>query len=127
MTLMGSKMDPLPYITEGLDLPSEQPVHPGQAHDYVGIYVIDEEPRIVVSLTNAFLKFGKIENWSPSFKCGLPVTIGPSEKKERFFQIRFTGIPGDREEFVRSKLCVRSVEVIAIHRMFEGETPPMVR
>jgi len=117
----------LPYITEGLDLPSEQPLVPGEANAYVGIYVIDEEPRIVMTLTNPFLKFGKIENWSPSFECDLPVDVGPSEKKERFFQIRFVGIPGERETRVHRKLCVRSVRVVSIQKMFEGENPPMVR
>ena len=120
-------MKPLPYITEGLDLPREQPLVPGEAHDYVGIYVLDEEPRIVVTLTNSFLKFGKTENWAPVFKCEFPMTIAPSEKKERYFQIRFTGIPGEREESVRAKLCVRNVAVVAIQKMFEGENPPMVR
>lgn len=120
-------MKPLPYITEGLDLPPAQPMVPGEAHDYVGIYVLDEEPRIVVALTNPFLKFGQTENWAPVFKCDLPLVIAPSEKKERFFQIRFTGIPSEREKFVRAKLCVRSVSIVAIQKMFEGENPPMVR
>lgn len=117
----------LPYITEGLDLPPEQPLVPGQANDYVGIYVLDDEPRIVVALTNPYLKFGETENWAPVFKCDLPLVIASSEKKERFYQIRFTGIPSEREEFVRAKLCVRSVSVVAIQKMFEGENPPMVR
>ena len=120
-------MMPLPYITDGLDLPPEQPVIPGEARDYVGIYVVAEEPRIVIALTNPVMKFGKTENWSPVFKCDLPIVIDPSEKKERFFQIRFTGIPSEREAFVREKLCVRSVAVVAIHKMFEGENPPMIR
>lgn len=120
-------MKQLPYITEGLELPLEQPINPGQAHDYVGIYVLDDEPHIVVTLTNPFLKFGKVENWAPVFECDLPMDIAPSDKQERFFQIRFTGIPSEREEFVRAKLCVRSVTVVAIQKMFEGENPPIVR
>ena len=120
-------MPSLPYVTEGLDLPAEQPVAPGQANDYVGIYVVDEEPRIVMTLSNPFLKFGTVENWAPIFECDLPFVIAPSERKERFFQIRFTGIPSERETFVSGKLCVRSVRVVSIQKMFEGENPPMVR
>jgi len=120
-------MKPPRYVTEGLALPLEQPVVSGQAHDYVGIYVLDEDPRIVVTLSNPLLKFGKIENWEPVFKCEFPIEIASSDKKERFFQIRFTGIPNEREKFVSGNLCVRSVTVIAIQKMFEGENPPMVR
>lgn len=120
-------MDPIPFVTEGLDLPAEQPMTPGQAHGYVGIYVIDAEPRIVISLTNPFLKFGKIENWAPVFECALPIVIGASAKQERFFQIRFTGIPGERENFVQGKLCVRNVRIISIQKMFEGQNPPIIR
>ena len=108
-------------------MPPEQPVVPGEARDYVGIYVVDEEPRMVIALTNPVLKFGRIENWSPVFKCDLPIVISPSERKERFFQIRFTGIPSEREAFVRERLCVRSVAVVAIHKMFEGQNLPIVR
>ena len=124
---VGQKMEPLPYVTAGLDLPPEQPVVVGAARDYIGIYVIDEEPRIVVTLTNPFLKFGKVENWSPSFECEIPVVIDVSKKNERFFQIRFTGVPSERETFASGKLCVRSVKVVSIQKMFEGENPPMVR
>lgn len=120
-------MNSLPYVTEGLDLPPEQPMVAGQANRYVGIYVLDEEPRIVMTLTNTFLKFGKIENWAPVFECTLPVVISSSQKKERFYQLRFTGIPSEREEFVSGKLCVRSVRVVSIQKMFEGENPPMIR
>lgn len=120
-------MMPLPYVSEGLNLPPEQPVVPGEARAYVGIYVVDEEPRIVIALTNPVLKFGRTENWSPVFKCELPIVIAPSEKKERYFQIRFIGIPGQREAFVREKLCVRGVAVVSIQKMFEGEQPPIVR
>jgi hypothetical protein len=100
---------------------------PGQPNDYVGIYIVDEEPRIVMVLSNPFLKFGTVENWAPVFACELPLVIGPSEKKARFFQIRFTGIPSDREVFVSGKLCVRRVRVVSIQKMFEGENPPIVR
>jgi hypothetical protein len=120
-------MNELPYVTQGLDLPPEQPMVPGQAHGYVGIYVVDEEPRIVMTLSSPFLKFSTVENWAPVFECALPVVIAGPEKKERFFQIRFTGIPGEREAFVSGKLCVRSVRVISIQKMFEGENPPIVR
>lgn len=120
-------MNSLPYITEGLDLPPEQKVVPGEPRDYVGIYVIDDEPRIVVTLTNPHSKFEKVENWAPAFSCELPITIAPSERTTRFFQVRFTGVVAERESFVRGKLCVRSVTVVAIQNMFEGENPPMVR
>jgi hypothetical protein len=120
-------MTPLPFITDGLDLPPEQPVIVGTPHDYVGIYALDDEPRIVVSLKNVFLQSGRVENWNPVFECEFPITIAPSERKERFFQIRFTGIPGERDQFVTGKLCVRSVRVIAIQKMFEGENPPIFR
>ena len=121
-------MKSLPYVTEGYDIPPEQLVTPGAAADYVGIYVLDDEPRIVMTLTNPFLKFGKIESWSPVFECALPVAITPQkEKKERFFQIWFTGIPSAKEEFARAGLCVRRVRVTAISKMFEGENPPPER
>jgi hypothetical protein len=120
-------MKPLPYVTEGLDLPAEQPVIAGQPGDYVGIYVVDEEPRIVMTLTNPPMKFGRVENWSPLFRCEFPISIDPSEKTVRFFQIRFSGTPGQRDAFVSGRLCVRSVEVVAITKLFEGENPPMVR
>jgi hypothetical protein len=45
-------MPSLPHVTEGLALPAEQPLVAGQRNDYVGIYVIDEEPRIVMTLSN---------------------------------------------------------------------------
>ncbi len=124
---MGTRMKPLPYVTEGYDLPSEQRVAPGQPAHYIGIYVLDDEPRIVMTLTNPFLKFGTVECWSPIFECELPLKIEPSSKKERFFQISFTGIPGAKEEFRRTGLCTRAVIVKGIKRMFEGENPPMVR
>jgi hypothetical protein len=117
----------LPYVTEGYGVPPEQPVTPGQAADYVGIYVLDKEPRIVMTLTNPFLKFGKIECWSPIFQCPFPAKIEPSAAKERFFQISFTGIPGKKEDFHGVGLCTREVVVTAIKKMFEGLNPPMVR
>jgi len=121
-------MNPLPYVSVGYDVPAVQPVNPGQAADYIGIYVIDEEPRIVMILTNEFLKSGKTERWSPVFECSIPVAIdSKEEKKERFFQISFTGIPGNKEGFKRTALCDRQVIVTAITKMFEGEMPPMVR
>lgn len=120
-------MPSLPYVTEGLDLPPEQPLLAGQANDYVGIYVVGNEPRIVMTLSNPLLKFGKVENWTPFFECEIPIAIGASDKKERFFQIRFTGIPSERDAYVSGKLCVRRVRVISIQKMFEGENPPMVR
>jgi hypothetical protein len=120
-------MKPLPYVTEGLEIPAEQAVAAGRSGDYVGIYVLDEEPRIVVTLTNPPFKFGRVENWSPVFCCPLPITIGASDKEERFFQIRFSGVPGPRDEFVSGRLCVRKVEVTSISKMFEGDNPPMVR
>jgi len=121
-------MNPLPYVSAGYNVPSVQPMNPGEAADYIGIYVIDEEPRIVMSLTNEFLKFGKTERWSPVFQCAIPVAIdSKEEKKERFFQITFTGIPGKKEDFKRTALCDRQVIVTAIKKMFEGERPPIVR
>jgi hypothetical protein len=121
-------MKRLPYVSAGYEVPSEQPVIPGKPADYIGIYVIDEEPRIVVELTSEFLKFGKIERWSPTFECAFPFPIEPQkEKKERFFQITFTGTPGKKEDFRRTALCDRRVVVTAITKMFEGEQSPMVR
>ncbi|MEO6993770.1 MAG: hypothetical protein ABI273_09090 [Lacunisphaera sp.] len=120
-------MSSLPYVTEGLDLPPKQPMVPGQANGYVGIYVADAEPRIVMTLSYPLMKFGTVENWAPIFECAFPIVIAASEKKERFFQIRFIGVPGEREKFVSGKLCVRSVQVVSIQKMFEGENPPMVR
>lgn len=120
-------MSALPYVSAGLDLPLEQPVEVGESADYVGIYIIDDEPRIVINLTNPPLKFGRTENWRPIFQCELPVAIERSEKKERYFQIRFVGVPGARETVGHGQLCVRSVLVTAITKMFEGEMPPMVR
>ncbi len=121
-------MNPLPSVTEGLVIPPEQPISEGKAGDYVGIYVLGEEPRIVVALTNPFLKFGRTECWSPSFECVLPVSTEPTEERgERFFQIAFTGIPGRVEEFHRTGLCIRSVNISVIRKMFEGFNPPTIR
>lgn len=125
---LGRNMKTLPYVSAGYDIPAVQPVNPGEAADYIGIYVLDEEPRIVMTLTNEFSKFGKIEHWSPVFQCALPLAIDQEdEKKERFYQISFTGIPGKKEDFKRTALCDRQVVVTAIGKMFEGERPPIVR
>jgi hypothetical protein len=121
-------MNPLPYVSQGYNPPPVQPVSPGVEAEYIGIYVVDEEPRIVVTLTNEFLKFGKIERWSPVFECDLPIAIEPKEGvHERLFQISFTGIPGRIEDFRRTALCDRKVVVTSITKIFEGEKPPMVR
>ena len=120
-------MSHLPYVTQGYDVPPEQPVVAGEAADYVGIYVVGDEPRIVMTLTNPFLKFGRVENWSPEFVCDVPVDVSRSPNKERFFQLWFTGVPTERESFVSGKLCVRKVCVTHISKIFEGKDPPMVR
>ena len=120
-------MGSLPSVSKGLVLPREQPVTPGEARDYIGIYAFDDEPRLVITLTDEPLKFGKVENWSPIFRCDLPLEIETSKKTERFFQIHFTGIPGHREAFVSGKLCVRDVVVTAIKKMSEGKLPEIYR
>jgi len=123
------QMNKLPYVTQGYDVPAEQPVTPGTSHDYVGIYVLDNDPpRIVVPLKTEFLKFGKTEGWSPAFECNLPLEIEPrKENEDRYFQIWFTGIPGRKEDFIQTVTTCRHVVITAIKRMFEGSLPPMVR
>ena len=89
-------MRTLPYVTEGYAVPEEQPVIPGEPAEYIGIYNLDKAPRIVVILKNH--GFGRMESWFPVFECDVPVNTEP-DTQERFFQILFTGIPSEKEDY----------------------------
>ena len=119
-------MNSLPYVSHGYDLPEIQIVSLGCEARYIGIYVLDDEPRIVMSLTNPHFRFGTVENWFPIFQCSMPDGIHlDKDVNDRYFQITYMGIP--QELCSHPGLCVRNVYVSSIISIFEGLLPPIER
>jgi hypothetical protein len=122
----------LRYLYSGSDTREEQPIEPGQAADYVAVFVVrGANSWIAVELVRRHLRFGRIERWAPTFSCVVPpelqAAIVAAAPTERYFQFWFRGTPTEKGRFGRDGQCIREVCIHHVTRIIEGSVPPIER
>ncbi len=124
-------MSELPYLYSESDTPTDQKIEPGQAADYVAVFVVHgTDPSVAVELVPRFLKFSRAERWSPVFDCAIPpelqAALDSAPTDERYFQVWFHGIPSDKGRYGRDGRSIREVRIQSVSRIMEGRVFPYV-
>jgi hypothetical protein len=131
----------LPYVYEGFKMPSTQPVTPGKAADYVGVYTLNRWITILVAIPDMPARMRMIatqgrqplqanedrtENWHPVFKCAIPDELQTAlilpGLQDRFFTMSFRGIPSEKGRYGYNP-CIREVQILEIIDIKEGRIP----